>query len=48
MACRLIGGILLIRSLGTNFNEILIEIYIFLFKKMYLKNVVSKLAAILF
>ena len=31
------GGRLLIRTLGTNFSEILSEIYIFLFKKMYLK-----------
>ena len=30
-------GILLIGPLGTNFNEILIEIYIFSFKKMHLK-----------
>ena len=31
------AGILLIRPLGTNFNEILIEILIFSFKKMHLK-----------
>ena len=31
------AGILLIRPLGTNFNEILIEIQTFSFKKMYLK-----------
>ena len=31
------AGILLIRSLGTNFNEILIGIQTFSFKKMYLK-----------
>ena len=31
------AGILLIRPLGTNFNEILIEILIFSFKKMRLK-----------
>ena len=31
------AGLLLIESLGTNFNEILIEILIFLFKKMRLK-----------
>ena len=31
------AGILLIRSLGTNFSEILIEILTFSFKKMYLK-----------
>ena len=30
-------GILLIGPLGTNFSEILIEIYIFSFKKMHLK-----------
>ena len=30
-------GILLIGHLGTNFNEILIEIYKFYFKKMHLK-----------
>ena len=30
-------GILLIAPLGTNFSEILIEIYIFSFKKMHLK-----------
>ena len=31
------AGILLIVPLGTNFHEILIEIYAFLFKKMHLK-----------
>ena len=31
------AGILLIGPLGTNFSEILIEIYTFSFKKMYLK-----------
>ena len=31
------AGILLIGPLGTNFNEILIEIYIISFKKMNLK-----------
>ena len=31
------AGILLIRPLGTNFSEILIEIHTFLFKKMHLK-----------
>ena len=31
------AGILLIWPLGTNFNEILIEMYIFSFKKMHLK-----------
>ena len=30
-------GILLIRPLGTNFNEMLIEIHTFSFKKMHLK-----------
>ena len=30
-------GILLIRHLGTNFNEIIIKIYIFSFKKIHLK-----------
>ena len=30
-------GILLIRNVGTNFREILSEIYIFLFKNMHLK-----------
>ena len=47
MACRLHGrrqaifwnntGILLIVSLGINFSEILIEIHVFLFKKMHLR-----------
>ena len=31
------AGILLIEPLGTNFNEILIEIHTFSFKKMHLK-----------
>ena len=31
------AGILFIGPLGTNFNEILVEIYIFSFKKMHLK-----------
>ena len=31
------AGILLISSFGTNFNEILIKIYIFSFKKVHLK-----------
>ena len=31
------AGILLIGPLGTNFNEILIEIHTFSFKKMHLK-----------
>ena len=46
MACRLVGGkaiiwtnagILLIRPLGINFNEFVIEIQIFSFKKIQLK-----------
>ena len=44
MACRVFGakiwthdGILLIEPLGTKLREILIEIYIFPFKKMHLK-----------
>ena len=41
------GGILLIRPLGTNFNEILIRIQTFSFKKIHVKNVVWKMAAIL-
>ena len=43
------NGIMLIGSLGTNFSEILIEIYAFLFKKMHFfiqenafKNVIGK------
>ena len=40
-------GILLIGPLGTNFSEILIETHAFSFKKMHLKNVVWKMAAIL-
>ena len=51
MACRLDGattiwtnaGILLVEPLGTNFNEILIEIQIFSFKKMRLKMSSAKL-----
>ena len=35
-------GILLIRPLGTNFNEILIEIHTFSFKKMHLKMLSAK------
>ena len=31
------AGILLIESLGTNFREILVDIYIFFFQKMDLK-----------
>ena len=38
-------GILLIGTLGTNFNEILIEIHIFSFKKNAFGNVVCKMAA---
>ena len=41
------AGILLIRLLGTNFSEILIEIHTSSFKKMHLKDVVCKKAAIL-
>ena len=41
------AGILLTGPLGTNFNEILIEIQIFSFKKMHLKNIVCETAAIL-
>ena len=36
------AGILSIGPLGTNLNEILIEIYTFLFKKMHLKIVSAK------
>ena len=36
------AGIMLIGPLGTNFNEILIEIYTFSFKKMHSKNVVRR------
>ena len=32
------AGILLIGPLGTNFNEMLIQIYVFSFKKMHLKS----------
>ena len=32
------AGILLIRTLGTNFSEILIKIYTFSFRRMYLKK----------
>ena len=41
------AGILLIGSLGTNFSEMVIEIYIFSFKKMHLKMLSVKVAAIL-
>ena len=40
------SGILLIRSLGTNFSEILIDIYTFSFKEIHLK-MSSEMAAIL-
>ena len=36
------AGILLIRSLGTNFNEISIEIHIFSLKNIYLKMLFEK------
>ena len=36
------AGILLIRTLGTNFSEILSEIHIFSFKKMHLKKSSAK------
>ena len=36
------AGILLIRPLGTNFSEILIEIHTFSFKKMHLKMSTGK------
>ena len=36
------GGILLIQTLGANFSEILSEIHIFSFKKMYLKMLSAK------
>ena len=36
------AGILLIRPLGTNFNEIFIKIQIFSFKKMHLKMSAAK------
>ena len=41
------AGILLIRPIGTNFNEIAIQIYTFSIKQIYDKNVVWNLAAIL-
>ena len=37
MACRVNAGILLIGPLGTNFSEILVEIYTFSFRKMHWK-----------
>ena len=36
------AGMLLIRTLGTNFSDILSEIHIFSFKKMYLKMLSAK------
>ena len=41
------AGTLLIQTLRRNFNEILSEIRTFSFKKIYLKNVVCEMAAIL-
>ena len=41
------AGILLIRTSGTNFSEILIEIHTFSFKKTHFKMWVLKMAAIL-
>ena len=41
------AGILLIGPLGTNFSEILIEIYTFSFKKMHLKMLSWKMLAFL-
>ena len=41
------AGLLLIGPLATNFSEILSKSYTFSFKKMHLKNVVWKMAAIL-
>ena len=40
------AGILLIRTLGTNFNEILCEIHPFSFSKIHLKMSVWKMASI--
>ena len=40
-------GILFIGPFGTNFNEILIKIYTFSFKKMHLKKAIWKMANIL-
>ena len=42
------AGILLIAPLGTNFNEIIIEIKIFSFTNLHLKVPSAKVAAILF
>ena len=41
------AGILLMRPLGTNFNEMLIEILTFSFMKMRFKSVVCEMASIL-
>ena len=41
------AGILLIRPLGTNFNEMLIEILTFSFMKNALESVVCEMASIL-
>ena len=41
------AGILLIRTLGTNSNEILREIHTFSFKKMHLKMSSAKMSAML-
>ena len=40
-------GILLIRPLGTNYSEILIEVHTISFKKKAFENVVWKMVAIL-
>ena len=42
------AGILLIGTLGTNFNEILSEIHTFSFKKNVFENIVCEIAAILY
>ena len=39
---RYLAGIFLIRPLGTNFSEIVIELYTFSFKKMHLKMLSGK------
>ena len=41
------AGILLIRALGTNFDEILSEIDAFSFKKMHVKIVICRMASVL-
>ena len=38
------AGILLIRTLGTNFSEILSKIDIFSFKKLHCENIICKMA----